>query len=78
MKVIDVFNKVARGEEVKDFTINDGDRVFGVYRGMLIDKSNNQIISIHINDMFLNFEVHFTDNIKEVNFIELAIKHLLD
>ena len=78
MKVIDVFNKVARGEKVKDFTIDDGDRVFGVYEGTIIDKGNNKIINININDAFLNLEVHFRDNVKKVDESDLVLKYIID
>ena len=61
MKVIDVFNKIARGEKVRDFTVGNGDRIYGVYGGILVDKDPKGISKVRINDMWLNEEVHFKE-----------------
>lgn len=65
MKVIDIINKISKGEEIKDFTVDDSDKIFGVINGILVDKSNKQIVSWRISDKWLNCKVNFVNSEKD-------------
>ena len=66
MKVLDLFKKIANNEEIKDFTVDDGDVVFGVVDGIIVDKSHKKIAKWIINDKWLNSEVHFVNLISYI------------
>ena len=84
MKVIDIINKISKGEEIKDFTVDDGERIFGVINGILVDKVEKQIVSWKISEGWLNSEVNFVNTEKEdedvheyiINFIDEIIKEI--
>jgi signal peptidase I len=78
MKVIDVFNKIARGEEIGDFTVGNGDRIYGVYGGILVDKDPKGISKVRINDMWLNEEIHFLKKNIDVCSLDLVIDLMHD
>lgn len=59
MRVIDLFKKIADNEEVKDFTVEDGDVVFGIIDGIIVNKTDKNIARWSITDQWLNSEVHF-------------------
>ena len=65
MKVIDIINKISKGEEIKDFTVDDSDKIFGVINGILVDKSNKKFVSWKVTDEWLNCKVTFVSNEKE-------------
>lgn len=65
MKVINLFEKIAKNEDVKDFTVDNGNVVYGVIDGIIIDRTNKKISRWNINDKWLNSEVHFVEGKKD-------------
>ena len=76
MRVIDIMNKISKGEEIKDFTVDDGSRVFGVIKGLLVDKSNHKIVSWKITDKWLNCKVNFVSEKEDEDLYEYIVDYM--
>lgn len=71
MKVIDVLNKLAKGEKIPNFYIeNIKDKVYHTNNGFLLEAGKFDLICeptrFKINNLLLNYEIHFIENTIEI------------
>lgn len=70
--------KLVKEKKIEDFTVDDGDKIFGVIHGLLVDKSNKKIVSWKISDIWLNCKVNFVNSEKEDEDIGEYVENYLD